>query len=85
MNLLDEPLTYTFWITRWREIVEEAQRVYTEQQGHPPADSDIGHFLFRAFEDRRGFSPRWPTLRQAWNVDVYALIHAPASRRKRGT
>lgn len=71
--LLDAPLGYTVWITRWREIIATATEWYRQSTGHDPADSDVGHGLWRALAE----SGRWGTLRGAFS-DTWPLAGQPA-------
>lgn len=66
--ILDAPITpaypvgYAFWIQNWHAIEAAARQWYEEANGHPGAETDIGHGLWRGLNE----GDRWKTLRNAF-------------------
>ena len=56
------PVGYQFWIENWQAIEEAAKQWYREANGREPADTDVGHGLWRGLNE----GDRWKTLRNAW-------------------
>ncbi len=68
--VLDATLSYLFFINNWVKIMDEADLWYKRYAGGRAAgNTDIGHMVYRAFEEVNKSTPRWTTLRQAWMND----------------
>lgn len=67
-KILDAPLSpglptgYVFWVNNWTELAAEADAWYQRAYGRRPAQSDIGHGLWRAIYE----GDRWKTARNAF-------------------
>lgn len=60
--ILDAALNYGFWIHHWQACVDAARQWYRDAHKREPAQSDIGHGLWRAVNE----PTRWGTLRRAF-------------------